>query len=172
MSDEVTLRATMEGGAGYGSLGMGKTFRRATNAKESTWLPVARVRCGRKWVFTSLLIPFWIPSRLFSAICCFPTTAAQDPTETNNPSSPKGGIMTLRTIQLLFSICFIVFTADSRADCARPALAHQRRDAATMQRPDGAWSLAYLTGDAEFGACLTDAGLHRNHEQRKHQSSQ
>jgi hypothetical protein len=62
--------------------------------------------------------------------------------------------MTFRTIQFLFSICFIVFTADSRADCARPALAHQRRDAATIQRLESAWSLAYLTGDAEFEACL------------------
>jgi hypothetical protein len=75
-------------------------------------------------------------------------------TETNNPWLPKGGLMTFRTIQLLFSICFIVFTADSRADCARPALAHQRRDAATIQRLENAWSLAYLTGDAEFEACL------------------
>jgi hypothetical protein len=62
--------------------------------------------------------------------------------------------MTLRTVQLLFSIWLIVFTASARADCARPALAHQRRDAATIQRLETAWSLAYLTGDAEFEACL------------------
>ena len=59
-----------------------------------------------------------------------------------------------RTTQLLFSICFVVFTADARADCARPALAYERRDAATIQRLESAWSLAYLTGDAEFEACL------------------
>jgi hypothetical protein len=57
-------------------------------------------------------------------------------------------------MQLLFSICLIVFPADAGADCARPALAHQRRDAATIQRLESAWSLAYLTGDAEFEACL------------------
>jgi hypothetical protein len=62
--------------------------------------------------------------------------------------------MTFRTMQLLFSICFIVFTIDARADCARPELAHQRRDAATIQRLESAWSLASLTGDAEFEACL------------------
>src|SRR3977135_2012115 len=62
--------------------------------------------------------------------------------------------MTYRTMQLLFSICFVVFTTDARADCARPPLAHQRRDAATIQRLESAWSLAYLTGDAEFEACL------------------
>jgi hypothetical protein len=62
--------------------------------------------------------------------------------------------MTFRTMRLLFSICFVVFTTDARADCARPALAHQRRDAATIQRLESAWSLAYLTGDTEFEACL------------------
>ena len=36
---------------------------------------------------------------------------------------------------------------------ALPALAHQRRDAATIERLETAWSLAYLTGD-EFEACL------------------
>ncbi len=62
--------------------------------------------------------------------------------------------MTLRTMPLLFCICFAVFAADARADCARPALAHERRDAATIQRLESAWTLAYLSGDAEFEACL------------------
>jgi hypothetical protein len=62
--------------------------------------------------------------------------------------------MTFRTLQLLFSICFIVFTIGARADCVRPELAHQRRDAATIQRLESAWWLVYLTGDAEFEACL------------------
>jgi hypothetical protein len=57
-------------------------------------------------------------------------------------------------MQILFTICFIVFTADARADGARPTLAHQRRDAATIQRLESAWSLAYLTGDAELESCL------------------
>jgi len=34
------------------------------------------------------------------------------------------------------------------------ALAHQRRDAATIQRLDSAWTLAFLTGDSEFETCL------------------
>jgi hypothetical protein len=62
--------------------------------------------------------------------------------------------MTFRTMQRLFCICLIVFAADARADCARPALAHQRRDAATIQRLESAWTFAYLSGDAEFEACL------------------
>jgi len=62
--------------------------------------------------------------------------------------------MTFRTIRLLFCTCLIVFAADARADCDRPALAHQRRDAATIQRLESAWSLAYLSGGAEFETCL------------------
>ena len=74
---------------------------------------------------------------------------------TEQPLVPeRWALMTSRTMQLLFSICSIAFTADARADCARPALAHQRRDAATIQKLESAWSLAYLTGDAEFEACL------------------
>jgi len=62
--------------------------------------------------------------------------------------------MTFRTMQLLFFICVIIFAADARAECDRPALAHQRRDAATIQRLESAWTLAYVSGDAEFEACL------------------
>lgn len=62
--------------------------------------------------------------------------------------------MTSRVIQLLFCTCLMVFAADARADCARPVLARQRRDAATIRRLESAWSLAYLSGDAEFEACL------------------
>jgi hypothetical protein len=40
------------------------------------------------------------------------------------------------------------------ADCARPVLAHQRRDEATIQRLENAWSIAFLTGDTELEACL------------------
>jgi len=62
--------------------------------------------------------------------------------------------MTLRLTQLVFCIYLIVFAADARCDCARPALAHQRRDAATIQRLESAWTLAYLSGDTEFEICL------------------
>lgn len=62
--------------------------------------------------------------------------------------------MTVRTVQLLFCICLMVSAADARADCARPALAHQRRDATTIQRLESAWTLAHLSGDTEFETCL------------------
>jgi hypothetical protein len=62
--------------------------------------------------------------------------------------------MTFRTLQLLFCVSVIVFAADARAACDRPALAHQQRDAATIQRLESAWTRAYLSGDTEFEACL------------------
>lgn len=62
--------------------------------------------------------------------------------------------MTLRRTQLAFYIYLMVFTANARADCARPVLAHQLRDAATIQRLETAWTLAYLTGDTDFEKCL------------------
>jgi hypothetical protein len=62
--------------------------------------------------------------------------------------------MTFRAIQLLFCICLVAFATDARADCVRPALAHQRRDFASIQRLESAWTLAYLSGDTEFEACL------------------
>ena len=42
----------------------------------------------------------------------------------------------------------------AKADCARPALADQKKDAATIQKLEKAWSIAFLTGDTEFEACL------------------
>jgi ketosteroid isomerase-like protein len=57
-------------------------------------------------------------------------------------------------IQLLFCICVVVFAANAKADCTRPVLAHQRQDAATIQVLESAWTLAYLSGDTEFEACL------------------
>ena len=59
-----------------------------------------------------------------------------------------------RSTLFLVSLCLVVFTADARADCLHPALAHQRRDAATIQRLEMAWTVAFLTGDTEFEACL------------------
>jgi hypothetical protein len=68
---------------------------------------------------------------------------------------PKGEYMKFpATSQLLFCICLTVFAADARADCNRPALAHQQRDTATIQRLETAWTLAFLRGDTEFEACL------------------
>jgi hypothetical protein len=62
--------------------------------------------------------------------------------------------MTLHSRQLIFCIYLIAFAPYASAICARPELAHQRRDAATIQRLENAWSLAYLTGDTEFETCL------------------
>jgi hypothetical protein len=62
--------------------------------------------------------------------------------------------MTLRSIHVLFAISLLVFAVDARANCTRPVLAHQRRDAATIQKLESAWSLGYLNGDAEFESCL------------------
>jgi hypothetical protein len=59
-----------------------------------------------------------------------------------------------RSTPFLFSLCLVVFTTHARADCVRPTLAHQRRDAATIQRLEKAWTAAFLTGDTEFEACL------------------
>jgi hypothetical protein len=62
--------------------------------------------------------------------------------------------MTLLRTPLISCICLMIFTAYARAACTRPALTPQRRDAATIQKLETAWSLAYLTGDTEFEKCL------------------
>jgi len=59
-----------------------------------------------------------------------------------------------RSTLLVFFLCLVAFTTHARADCVRPALAHQRRDTATIQRLELAWTAAFLTGDTEFEACL------------------
>ena len=80
--------------------------------------------------------------------------------------------MTFRTMQLLFFVCLIAFTTDATADYHRLALAHQRRDAGTIQRLENAWTLAYLSGDAEFEACLLTPDFTEIMANGKHQSSQ
>jgi hypothetical protein len=49
---------------------------------------------------------------------------------------------------------FIVSAAHAQSACSAPALTHQRRDAATIQRLEKAWSVAYLKGDLDFERCL------------------
>jgi hypothetical protein len=68
--------------------------------------------------------------------------------------SGKGGFMMFRSIPVIFCACIMVVAVDARGDCARPALAHQRRDAATVQTLEAAWTLAYVIGDTEFEACV------------------
>lgn len=67
---------------------------------------------------------------------------------------PKGGLMPLRATQLVFCISLIVWAPSARADCTRPVLAHQRRGAATIQRLERAWTLAFISGDTQFESCL------------------
>ena len=62
--------------------------------------------------------------------------------------------MTLHRTLFLLPLSLAVFTAHVRAGCVHPALTHQRRDAATIQRLERAWTVAFLTGDTEFEACL------------------
>jgi hypothetical protein len=65
--------------------------------------------------------------------------------------------MTFRAMQLLGVLCLVLLVMDARADCGRRLPSHQRRDAATIQRLESAWTLAYLNGDTGFEACLLTA---------------
>lgn len=51
----------------------------------------------------------------------------------------------------------LVTASGAKAECARPALADQKKDAATIETLEKAWSMAFLTGDTEFEACLLTA---------------
>jgi hypothetical protein len=62
--------------------------------------------------------------------------------------------MTLWVIELLLAVFASVLTAGAQANCDRPVLIHQGRDAATIQKLESAWERAYLTGDTEFEVCL------------------
>lgn len=62
--------------------------------------------------------------------------------------------MTPRAVSPLLCFWLMAFVAAARADCSHPALKHQQRDEATIRTLEKAWSLAYLTGDTEFEACL------------------
>lgn len=50
----------------------------------------------------------------------------------------------------LLALCSLAL----RADCNQPGLAHQQENAATIQRLETSWTLAYLTGDTNFERCL------------------
>ncbi|HZR57703.1 MAG TPA: nuclear transport factor 2 family protein [Terriglobales bacterium] len=55
---------------------------------------------------------------------------------------------------LILSVCLFNFAAHATANCARAELQHQAKDVAAVQRLEKAWSMAYLTGDADFEECL------------------
>lgn len=66
-----------------------------------------------------------------------------------------------RLRSLTFIFCLLTLgTSLLQADdsCKLPDLAHQKRDAATIQRLDEAWSRAYLRGDTKFMGCLLIPG--------------
>src|ERR1700678_2206908 len=98
------------------------------------------------WVrppFCELLIPFWVPVRPFSAVCIgFGDRGYKSLHRDEQPSGAKGKQVRFRTMfrtifrmhLLFFCLCVIVFEADAGGGCARPALANQRRDDATIQR--------------------------------------
>lgn len=54
----------------------------------------------------------------------------------------------------LAALACIPVHAQAAAACNRPELRGQKRDAATIQRLERAWSVAFLTGDAELESCL------------------
>jgi hypothetical protein len=62
----------------------------------------------------------------------------------------------IRTAILGFAILIPLMTlsAHPKAACDVPSLLNQRKDAATIQRLEDAWSTAYLKGDTNFERCL------------------
>lgn len=59
--------------------------------------------------------------------------------------------MRLHFLLLAFSF-FLAGVAHAR--CDYPVLAQEKKDEATIHRLEHAWSVAYLTGDTNFEACL------------------
>jgi hypothetical protein len=62
-----------------------------------------------------------------------------------------------RVWAFLFCVLIVISTVGATAQCARPALADQKKDVETIQKLEKAWSMAFLTGDTEFEACLLTA---------------
>jgi len=57
----------------------------------------------------------------------------------------------LRVLLLALSVSLV---GVARASCDNPVLAQEKKDEATIQQLEHAWSVAYLTGDTDFEACL------------------
>jgi hypothetical protein len=62
----------------------------------------------------------------------------------------------VRTSALSLGLQFLFLVSSLRAKdrCNMPPLLHQRRDVATVQDLEHAWSVAYLRGDTDFERCL------------------
>lgn len=54
----------------------------------------------------------------------------------------------------LFGIALVASAPPASAQCVARPLQHERRDAATIQRLEQAWTVAFLTGDEAFEQCL------------------
>jgi len=67
-------------------------------------------------------------------------------------------------MRLLLSVglglCFAPLVAVAQQNCARPELANQKRDAATVERLEHAWTDAYMSGDTAFEECLLLPDFH------------
>jgi|HubBroStandDraft_6_1064221.scaffolds.fasta_scaffold00014_44 hypothetical protein len=51
-------------------------------------------------------------------------------------------------------LLFLPSSLQAKDTCTEPSLRHERRDAATVQRLENAWSIAYLRGDTDLERCL------------------
>lgn len=59
--------------------------------------------------------------------------------------------MRLRVLLFALSVCL---AGVAHASCDYPVLAQEKKDEATIQQLEHAWSVAYLTGDTGFESCL------------------
>ena len=60
----------------------------------------------------------------------------------------------LLTLAALLFVSVLSLSAQTPAKCSRPELANQKKDSATIERLERAWSTAYMQGDTDFEACL------------------
>jgi hypothetical protein len=55
---------------------------------------------------------------------------------------------------LALLLLFVPSSVQAKGTCELPPLMHQRRDVATVQHLEDAWSIAYLKGDTDLELCL------------------
>lgn len=60
--------------------------------------------------------------------------------------------MRYRGLAVLPVSCLVINVA--HAECSQTELTHERKDAATIESLETAWTTAFLKGDAEFERCL------------------
>jgi hypothetical protein len=64
------------------------------------------------------------------------------------------GLRTKAVLGLAVFLPLIAPPAGAKGTCELQPLMHQRKDAATVEHLEDAWSVAYLQGDTEFEGCL------------------